>query len=74
LPASFDPRPNKRSVGDVENFCLQVWQTNRETATREAGLLPCDHSAELLNAAENVEKRGCMSIDGVGDEERVRRR
>jgi hypothetical protein len=33
---------------------------------RDVGRLVCDHSAELLKAAVNVEKRGCMSMDGDG--------
>jgi hypothetical protein len=60
--------PNKRRVGDVENFCRHVLQTNWEILTREFGLLLRDHRAELLKAAVNAEKRGGMLIDDVGAE------
>jgi hypothetical protein len=36
---------------------------------RDVGRLLWDHRAELLKAALKAEKRGCISMDGDGEEE-----
>jgi hypothetical protein len=56
-------------VGDVENFCWHVLHTNCEMRGRDVGRLLWDHRAELLKAALKAEKRGCISMDGDGEEE-----
>jgi hypothetical protein len=66
-------RPNRRSDGDVENFCWHVRHMNWEMRVRGVGRVVCGRSGELLRAAVKKERRGGMAMDGGGGGEKMER-